>query len=90
MTDEEKTELVNLAHDRLHYVIINAVLSELSEEDKKIFLRQMTMNDHASLWRFLNKKVDKVEQKIKQVAQDVIDELHVDIEESKNKSKNKY
>lgn len=83
LEDEEKSELVNLAHDTLHFEIINAILSELSEEDKKIFLRQMTMNDHASLWRFLNKKVDKVEEKIKQVAQDVVDELHVDIEESK-------
>lgn len=83
LNDEEKSHLVNIAYDTLHYEIINAILSELSQEDKKIFLRQMTMVDHASLWRFLNKKVDKVEEKIKQVAQDVIDELHVDIEESK-------
>lgn len=83
LSDEEKSHLVNLAHDTLHYEIINAILSELSQEDKKIFLRQMTMVDHASLWRFLNKKVDKVEEKIKQIAQDVVLELHVDIEESK-------
>lgn len=83
LDDSEKSHLVNLAHDTLHYEIINAILSELSAEDKKIFLRQMTMDDHAELWRFLNKKVDKVEEKIKQVAQDVVDELHVDIEESK-------
>jgi hypothetical protein len=31
----------------------------------------------------LNKKVDNIEEKIKQVAQDVVDEMHVDIEESK-------
>lgn len=83
LEDEEKSHLVNIAHDTLHYEIINAILSELSEEDKKIFLRQLTMSDHAGIWRFLNKKVDNIEEKIKQVAQDVVDEMHVDIEESK-------
>jgi len=87
LEDEEKSYLVNIAHDTLHYEIINAILSELSEEDKKVFLRQMSMGDHAEIWRFLNKKVNKVEEKIKQVAQDVVDELHVDIEESKNLNK---
>jgi hypothetical protein len=83
LNDEEKSELVNLAHDTLHYEILNAVLAELSDDDKKIFLRQMTMSDHASLWRFLNKKVDNIESKIKQIADDVIEEMHGDIEESK-------
>lgn len=83
LEDEEKTELVQLAYDTLHYEIINAILSELSQADKKIFLRQMTMNDHHGIWRFLNKKVDHIEDKIKQIAADVVVELHVDIEESK-------
>ncbi len=83
LEDEEKTELVQLAHDTLHYEIINAILSELSQADKKIFLRQMTLDDQHAIWRFLNKKVANIEGKIKQITDDVVLELHADIQESK-------
>ncbi|MDP3941382.1 MAG: hypothetical protein Q8Q49_03680 [bacterium] len=89
LEDEEKSELVNLANDTLHYEIINKVLSELSREDKKIFLRQMTMNDHPGIWRFLNKKIDKIEEKIQKMTDDVVSQLHKDIEESKKLSAKK-
>lgn len=89
LEDEEKSELVNLAHDTLHYEIINAVLSQLSKEDKKIFLRQMTMDDHPALWRFLNKKIDKIEEKIQKMTDDVVSQMHADIEEAKKNNSKK-
>ena len=83
LSDEEKTELVRLAHDTLHYAVLHAVLSELSEEDKKLFLRQMVHSDHASLWRFLNKKVRGIEERVKKVAEETAMEFRKDITESR-------
>jgi hypothetical protein len=85
LSEEERTHLLGLIDSSLHHAVLDAVLSELSEKDKKRFLEHMTGNDHDKLWRFLNDKVDNIEDKIKQTAESLTKRLHEDIDEARKK-----
>ena len=88
LTEDEKRHLATLIDTTLHHTILDAVMSELSEEDKKQFLEYLFANDNQKIWKHLNDKVENIEQKIKQTAVDVHKELKVDIKEAE-KIKNK-
>lgn len=83
LTAEEKMQLAKLIDSNLHHTILDAVMSELSEEDKQKFLEHLSGTDHAKTWEHLNSKVDNIEQKIKTAAEDLKKDLHSDIEEAK-------
>ncbi|MEK7616679.1 MAG: hypothetical protein AAB414_01350 [Patescibacteria group bacterium] len=83
LSKNQKLHLASLVDSSLHYTIIDAILSELSAEDKRAFLQHLNMEDHQKIWNFLNEKVDKVEEKIKKAAEDLKDELHEDLIKSK-------
>lgn len=82
LSSEEKKHLAKLVDSSLHHTILDAVFSELSESDKKAFLNHLNENDHQKIWDFLNSKVDKVEDKIKKVSEDLKLELHKDLKEA--------
>ena len=86
LSDREKLHLASLVDSSLHHIILDAVLSELSEEDKQKFLVHFKNNDHDKIWQLLNEKVDKIEEKIKTCADDLKKELHKDLKEAKNRS----
>lgn len=86
LTQDERIELVSLAQSQLHHVIIDIILSELSDEDKKQFLHHLHNNEHEDIWRLLNKKAKGIEEKIRTAAQDLKKELHEDIREAKKNS----
>ena len=79
----ERLELIALIDSNLHQVVLDAVLSELLEEDKKIFLKYLHANDHEKIWQHLTLKVKNIEEKIKKAAEDLKKEMHKDIKESK-------
>lgn len=83
LEDHERVHLAKLIDSNLHNSIIEVILSELSEEDKYVFLKHLSKGKHDKLWEHLNSKVDNIEDKIKNVADDLKVELHKDIEESK-------
>lgn len=85
LSDEERTHLLGLIDSSLHHAVLDAVLSELTEKDKKRFLEHMNSEDNEKLWKFLNEKVDNIEDKIKQTAESLTKELHKDIDEVKGK-----
>lgn len=85
LTDNERDHLLQLAESNLHHKIIDAVLSQLTDDEKKVFLRQIHTDDHANVWRFLNKKSKHIESLIKETADDLIDKMHKDIKEAKKK-----
>lgn len=85
LTKEERLHLLDLAHSQLHHVVMDTILSELSEEDKKHFLSHVASNEHDKIWEFLNQRVENVEEKIKKVAEDLKKELHKDLKEAKGK-----
>ena len=83
MTKEERSHLVTLAEENIHHSILDTILSELSAEDKKVFLSNLSEDNHEKIWRFLNTKVKNAQDKIKKTAEDLIEELQKDIEEAK-------
>jgi len=85
LSEEQKIHLTGLIDSSLHHTILDAVLSELSPEDKKVFLNHLKDDDYSKIWQFLNEKVDNVEEKIKKTAEDLKRELHKDIKESRNR-----
>lgn len=78
LTKEEKKHLMELAHSNLHHAIIDTILSELSQNDKKTFLRHLAMDDHKKIWNHLSEKVKKIEEKITKTADDLKEELRKD------------
>ncbi|MBI2020363.1 hypothetical protein HYS94_02985 [Candidatus Daviesbacteria bacterium] len=83
LSEEEKMHLASLVDSSLHHTILDAILSELSEDDKKIFLRHVHEDDHQKIWQFLNEKTNNIEEKIKKAADDLKIELHKDIKRAK-------
>lgn len=81
----ERMHLATLVEANLYHVILDAILSELSEEDKKIFLRHVADQRHDEIWNLLHSKVNNIEDKIKKAAEDLKTDLHKDIKEAKNK-----
>ena len=78
----EKDELVEIVHSTIHHVVIDTVLTELPEEDRKTFLTHIHAEDHDSIWKLL-KKVDQSEDKIKKAIEKLKKEFHHDIDEIK-------
>lgn len=75
----ERRNLIMIAESHIHQAIIDAVLTELAEEDKPIFLEHLDSNNHQSIWDMLTDKIEDVEDKIVDVAHRLRDELIGDI-----------
>lgn len=85
LDEQQKIHLASLVDSSLHHAILDAILSELSDQDKRVFLKHLSENDHLKIWKFLNAKVENIEDKIKSAAKDLKEELHKDIKESKRR-----
>lgn len=83
LVEEERKELATLIHSSLHHAVLDAILSELSEEDKRRFLKHLVSDDHEKLWMLLNEKIEGVEEKIKKAAHALKEQLSKDIKEAK-------
>ena len=85
LSEKEKEHLLSLADSNVHHTVIDTILSGLSHEDKKIFLRLSALDDHNAIWRHLNKKIIDIQTKIKKAASKTLTELHQDIKKVKGK-----
>ncbi len=83
LSDEERLRLAELIDSSLHHTILDVILSELNDQDKRVFMQHITSNDHDKIWQFLNKKVDDVEVKVKKVVEELKNQLHNDLKEAK-------
>lgn len=83
LSNQEKLHLAKLVDSNLHHTVLNAVLSELSDSDKRKFVNHLTENDHDKIWKFLNEKVDNIEEKVKNAAEQLKGELAKDLKEAK-------
>lgn len=82
---EEKHELVKIMETTIHHVVLNTVMAELSEEDKKQCLEHLAGNNHSELWKMLTEKVPEVHDKIKKSVHKVKREMSEDIKETHKK-----
>lgn len=83
MTDDQKEEIKRLLDESIYHTVLEAILSELSEEDKRVFLSHLAEDDHGKIWEFVNGKVENIEDKIIKASEDIKKKLHSDIKESK-------
>lgn len=79
LTDDEKEEIKKLLDENIYHYVLEAILSELSEEDKKIFLSHLMEDEHGKIWEFVNSRVENIEEKIIKASEDIKKKLHSDI-----------
>ncbi len=85
LSEHEKEDIKKLIDESIYHTVLDAVLSELSEEDKKIFLSHLMSEEHEKIWHFVNGRVENIEDKIIRAAEDIKKELHQDIRKTKKK-----
>lgn len=85
LSEAEKEHLASIAYSSLHYAVLDTILSELAEEDKKTFLDHVSSPHHEKTWKFVKQKIENVEEKIKKAAYSLEEELKQDIKELRNK-----
>lgn len=88
LTPKHKNLLADLLDSLIHHTILELVLSQLSNDDKLVFLNHLKTKDEAKIWEFLNMKIDKIEDKIKTSIEDLRLELHKDINDAHRKVSN--
>lgn len=84
LEDYERAELKDMVSANLHHVILEAILDELSEEDKQLFLKHITHDDHDEIWNHLKSRIENIESKIRKTADTMMEELYKDIKEVKS------
>ena len=80
----QKEEIKKLIEDSLYHTILDAILSELTEEDKKTFLSHIVEDNHDKIWKLLNTKIENIDDKIKQAAEAIKKEIRKDIRGDKS------
>lgn len=88
LSSQEKTHLSTLLEANIHATVVNTVLPELPEEEKKIFLKNLLANDHEKIWQHLKQYSQDIEEKIKKTLLKLENEIRVDINEAKSKKEN--
>ena len=86
LSEDEKFHLISLVEANIHSTVVDTVLSELSKEDKKTFLKNLVSNDHEKIWEHLNSRIGKLEDKIRKAAEDLKQNLIKDLLEAKELS----
>ena len=86
LNPKERMHLISLMDSNIHHSVLDLILSELNPMDKKTFLTHLASENHDKVWKFLNEKVENIEEKIKKTAEDLKKELHKDIKEVKKKA----
>jgi len=83
MSSEERIHLLSLVEANIHSSVINTVLSNLDEKNKKIFLNNLISDDHSEIWEHLNKSTNDLENKIKKTIDLMKKELLRDIKKAR-------
>lgn len=83
VSKEEKLHLAKLIDSSLHHVILDIILSQLPKADRRVFIDYLKEDNHIKIWKFLNEKIDGVEKKIKNAAEDLKIEFHKDLKNAK-------
>jgi len=80
---EEREKLMEVAERTLHHSILDLVLSELNDSDRKLFLAHHASENHDEIWSLLTGNVKNIEKKIKVAAEAVAQKLHTDLRKIK-------
>ena len=81
LSQEERIELIHIVRKNMHYIVIDIVLSELPENEKKVFLKNMHEEDNEVTWKHLKENIKDVEEKIREASRKALREHIRDIRE---------
>ncbi|MBI2086419.1 hypothetical protein HYT74_03695 [Candidatus Daviesbacteria bacterium] len=87
LSRDQKVHLAFLIDSQLHHTILDAILSQLNDAEKRIFAKHLTEGNHDKIWKFLNDKIDGVEDRIKETANQLKEELHKDLQRARKETK---
>lgn len=86
LSAEQKSQLAELVDSTIHHTVLDIIFSRLSEEDKATFAARLQANpDDKELMKFINDRVEGIEEEIKEAVKKLKEELHEDIKEAKKK-----
>lgn len=80
----QKKHLADLIDSSIHHTILDVIMTELSPQDKRFLLQSLEGDDHNKIWRFLNERIDNIEEKIKKCAEQLKLQLHKDLKEAES------
>ena len=79
MNKEERDELIIIIESTIHHVVVDTVLTDLPDEDKKTFLKHLAQDKHDDIWVLLNIRMKNPEKKIFKAVHKVKKEFHADM-----------
>jgi hypothetical protein len=89
LEDEQRLHLAKLIDSTLHHTILDAILSELSNNDKRLFIKYLEEDDDNKIWQFLNNRIKNIEEKIKIAGEILKEEMHKDLSKAKKEATTK-
>jgi len=81
LTEDEKNHLMSLLEANIHSTVIENILSQLQEDDKKQFLKNLVANNNQIILEHLKIKIEKLEDKIKNSVEELKKDLLKDLED---------
>lgn len=87
LKEDEKIHLTAVFESSLHYTIIEIVLTNLKEDDKKAFIEYLNSDNREETLAFLKERIKDIEDKIAKTALDLTRDFLADIGELKLKVK---
>ena len=79
---KERVHLLSLMEANIHSTVVSEVMGNLSKEDQKIFLKNLSQNDHDKTITHLKSKASDIEERIQKSINKVTKELLEDIKEA--------
>lgn len=83
VTSKERVHLLSLVHANIHNSVVSKILSNLDPEDKKIFLENLSNENHEKTWTHLKTKMSNIQEDVEKTIKDTIKELIKDIKKVK-------
>ncbi len=80
---QEKNHLAYLLDANIHHHVLDVIMDQLTPEEKLIFIEKLKEGDHDKIWEFLNRRIEKIEDKIKLTAEELKKIMKKDISEAK-------
>ncbi len=83
LSPDERVHLVSLIEANIHSSVVETVLSNLPEREKKVFLKNLIADNHEATWRHLRENVSDIENKIILAISELKKELIRDMKKAK-------
>ena len=87
LNDKQKEELLTLAESHVHHVMLDEALSRIKDNDKKVFLKHISLEEHEKALAVLRNHTKDIEKHLLHAAHELLEELRDDIRELKKKQK---